>query len=191
MSSPAFAPPNLAHCPLQLDRRPLPSTSRCHRTSRWFAATSRPTTSKALVEEFWSLSNTGSFSSTSHLFSPSAVYVDTLYPSPFKGLPKISKHLVNMESAIPPGLVFVLDDLAPAENSVGARWHVETKSGKQLPLSRGASMYRVEPAGDGLGGMWITEAWDFVETPFKVAGLILPLLRAVGFVLRATRSERK
>lgn len=79
----------------------------------------------------------------------------------------------------------MLDDLAAGDASVGARWHVETKNGKQIPLSRGASMYKVEQAEDELGGMWITEAWDFVETPFKIAGLVLPLLRGAGIVLRS------
>lgn len=96
-----------------------------------------------------------------------------------------------MESAIPPGLVFVLDDLAPAETSVGARWHVETRGGKQLPFSRGASMYKVEMASDERGGVWITEAWDFVETPFKVAGVVLPVLRALSFLLRSSGSGSK
>lgn len=82
---------------------------------------------------------------------------------------------------MPSGIVFVLDDIAPADEKVGARWHAETPNGDILPFSRGASMYTVQD--DGNGGMWITEAWDFVETPFKVAALILPIFRAATAVL--------
>lgn len=149
------------------------------------APQSRPSTAAAVIEKFWELARKGSFSAATNLFSPEAVYYDTLYPSPFEGRDAIAAHLVAMETAMPPpGLVFVLDDLAPATSRVGARWHAETPAGKAVPFTRGASMYSVIAADDDLGGMWITEAWDFPETPLKFAGVILPVLRAASQVLR-------
>lgn len=134
-----------------------------------------------LIRTFWNLASTGQFTSTLYLFSEDAVYYDTLYPNPFQGKEAIAKHLHSMESAIPPGLTFVLDDVAAGSKTVGARWHVEAGGGKQIPFSRGASMYTII---EDAGQLRITEGWDFVETPFKVAGLVLPLLRVAASVLR-------
>lgn len=92
---------------------------------------------------------------------------------------------------MPRALVFVLDDLAPAQSSVGARWHAETPDGRHVPFTRGASMYKVEVADDDLGGVWITEAWDFPETPLKVAGVVLPVLKAASFLLNLVKREEE
>jgi len=138
----------------------------------------------ALVERFWELANDGDFAQTIDLFSEDAEYHDVLYPGPpFSGHDGILKHMKNMEVAIPvKKLRFVLDDIAASTYKVGVRWHVETRSGRLIPLGRGASMYSLKSNSDGQ--LCISEAWDFPETPFKVAPLILPVLRLVSVFLR-------
>lgn len=86
-----------------------------------------------------------------------------------------------MENAIPQSLVFVLDDLAPSGENVGARWHVESEGGKTVPFGRGLSMYNLVRSDDGKSVV-IGEAWDFPEPFFKVAGLFLAILKLVGTV---------
>jgi len=140
-----------------------------------------PSTPKELIERFWALSNDGAFVQTLPLFTEDAVYHDTLYAAPFRGKEAIGRHLQNMEVVMLAGLAFVLDDLAVGEARVGARWHCETASGVHVPFSRGASMYTVV-RGDG-GDVRIAEAWDFVETPFKVAGIVLPVFAVAARLL--------
>lgn len=147
-----------------------------------FFATARPTSAGEVVKKFWDLQRNGKFRDTNYLFAPHAVYHDRLYSSAFEGYEAIDKHLSNMEDVLPASIVFVLDDIAAAKEKVGARWHAETGEGTVILFSRGASMYTVEK--DGEGGMWITEAWDFVETPFKVAGIVLPVFRLASSVLK-------
>lgn len=152
------------------------------------ACAARPhQTAEDLITHFWSISSQGSFSDTLPLFIDSAVYHDTFYPAPFIGRTAIAGHLRTMQSVIPPGLTFVLDDLAPAEYRVGARWHVETRAGRPVPFSRGASMYSlVEEHGE----LRISEVWDFIETPFKAPGLLLPVLSFVAWLLRMVDKGR-
>lgn len=154
-----------------------------------FVASARPTTAGEVVKRFWNLQRDGNFRATNYLFAPHAVYHDTLYNTPFEGYDAVDKHLDTMDDVLPSGILFVLDDIAAAEEKVGARWHAETASGSNVPFSRGASMYTVEK--DGQGGMWITEAWDFVETPFKVAGIVLPVFRFASAALRMFGGKRK
>lgn len=173
--------------------RPPHHALKCARTSAWRrprrARASPPaprmcadaaTEAGELIAGFWAACSGGQFTRVLPLFAEDAVYNDTLYAAPFVGRGAIESHLRDMESAIPPGLVFVLDEMAPSPARVGARWHVETRKGSPVPFSRGASMYSVENVN---GTVLISEAWDFVETPFKVAGLVLPLVRAVSTVL--------
>lgn len=145
-------------------------------------------TAGEVVKKFWDLQRDGNFRATNYLFAPHAVYHDTLYNAPFEGYDAIDKHLSTMDGVLPPGIVFVLDDIAAAEKKVGARWHAETADGSNVPFSRGASMYTLEK--DSEGGMWITEAWDFVETPFKVAGIVLPVFRFASAALRIFGGKR-
>lgn len=140
-----------------------------------------------VVEKFWQICNTNVFTDTLPLFTENAVYHDTLYPTPFVGKSEITKHMENMELVLPKGARYVLDDLAIGEERVGARWHVETSDGFEIPLSRGASMYTVV---NDDGEFKISEAWDFVETPFKVAGIILPVLSVSARILNKLRPKK-
>lgn len=138
------------------------------------------TEARAVVERFWELTNGGDFSKSVDLMSDDAKYYDVLYPGPpFSGTENIMKHMQNMQVAIPiKKLRFVLDDIAAAPDRVGVRWHIETSSGKIIPFGRGASMYSLKSTSDGQ--LRIFEVWDFPETPFKIAPLVLPVLRMVG-----------
>lgn len=143
----------------------------------------QPRTAESVIQDFWRLCAAGEYTKTLPLFSKTAVYYDTLYPNPFVGEEAIAKHLSNMESAIPGGLVSVeLDEIAAGTEKVGARWHLETKDGSPVQFTRGASMYTIIEEDAELR---IAEAWDFVETPFKVAGIILPVLRGAATILKA------
>lgn len=157
------------------------------------AQTTQPTvksedTAEGVIRNFWEIIATGEFTKTARLFTEDAIYNDTLYKEPFKGMSQISTHLKNMESAFPPALVFILDSVAAAESSltVGARWHAETDSGQLVPLTRGASMYTLRKVNrpDGSVELLIEDAWDFPETPLKVAAIVLPVLRFASSVIR-------
>lgn len=143
-------------------------------------------TAEGVVRKFWEITATGKFTQTASLFTEDAIYNDTLYAEPFKGLSEISTHLHNMESAFPPGLVFILDSVAAADRTVGARWHAETDRGQPVPFTRGASMYTLRQVvrHDGSVCLLIEDAWDFPETPFKVAAIVLPVLRFASRVMR-------
>lgn len=138
---------------------------------------------EAAVRALWAAFDSGSFSAAAPLFTPDASYVDTLYRKPFAGRDAITGHLRDMESAFPSGFRFVLDDVAPGGTSVGARWHVETPSGRSLPAGRGASMYTLVREGEG-GDVRFAEAWDFPEPSIKAAGATLLLLRGVSALLK-------
>lgn len=138
--------------------------------------------SREIIELFWKRTNEGRFVSMVDLFTEDAVYYDTLYPSPFKGKAEITRHMRNMEEAMPvKRMNFILDDIAVSVDKVGARWHVESKTGSPIPFSRGASMYSLVRTESGI---LISEAWDFPETPIKAAGVILPLLRFVSGIFK-------
>lgn len=149
------------------------------------ARTDDATQARAVVERFWELTNVGDFTGTLDLFSGDAKYYDVLYPGPpFSGPDQILKHMENMQVALPAKKMrFVLDDIAAAPDRVGARWHVETLSGTLIPFGRGASMYSLKKCTSD-GRLRISEAWDFPETPLKIAPLVLPVLRLVSTFLR-------
>lgn len=132
-----------------------------------------------LLIKFWQLTNEGRFLKASESLTDDAVYNDMLYAESFKGRRNIETLMRKMENYIPVDkLRFVLDDLAPSPNKVGARWHVELKNGKTLPFSRGCSMYTLKRADND--ELEISEVWDFPETPLKAASVVLPLLKAVA-----------
>lgn len=138
-------------------------------------------TAEEVVKTFWDITQEGTFTKALPLFTENAVYYDMLYNKPFIGKKAIEKHLQNMEKSLPKSLAFILDDVAAGSDKVGTRWHVETKNGRKLPFSRGASMYSFVFTDEGKP--LIKEAWDFPETPLKTAGLVLPLLRFASKVL--------
>lgn len=137
----------------------------------------------AAVRALWAAFDSGAFTAAAPLFTPDASYVDTLYGKPFTGRDAITGHFRNMEGAFPSGFRFVLDDVAPGGRSAGARWHVETPSGRALPAGRGASMYTLVREG-GVGEVRFAEAWDFPEPAIKAAGATLLLLRGVSALLK-------
>ncbi|GAB0497720.1 hypothetical protein MMPV_009057 [Pyropia vietnamensis] len=164
----------------------LPSPAGSANTSANVAPDSPPISAaeaEAAVRALWAAFDSGAFSAAAPLFTPDASYVDTLYRKPFAGRDAITGHLRDMESAFPSGFRFVLDDIAPGGSSVGARWHVETPSGRSLPAGRGASMYTLVREGDA-GHVRFAEAWDFPEPSIKAAGATLLLLRGVSALLK-------
>lgn len=143
-----------------------------------------------LLLKFWRLTDEGRFLQLVELFTEDALYYDTLYPGPFTGKKGIEEHMAKMEDAIPADMLrFVLDDIAPSANKVGARWHLETKSGANLPFSRGCSMYTLVRADDGR--LLISEAWDFLETPIKAAGSVFPLLRGLSLLFKTFGNKKE
>lgn len=143
----------------------------------------------AVIEQFWTSTATGRYRDTAGLFAADAVYYDTLYARPFEGIDVITGHLHNMETAIPASIRIVVDAIVADDVTLkaAARWHAETPAGKLIPFSRGASTYSLRKTVDeetGRARMQIEEAWDFPETPLKVAGIVLPVFRAASAVLQ-------
>lgn len=179
----AAAPPGGASPPLS----PVPSPPSGSSTAAAASATDSPPISaaeaEAAVRALWTAFDSGAFSAAAPLFTPDAAYVDTLYRKPFAGRDAITGHLRDMESAFPSGFRFVLDTVVAGGSSAGARWHVETPSGRPLPAGRGASMYTLVREGGG-GDVRFAEAWDFPEPSIKAAGATLLLLRGVSGLLK-------
>ncbi|KAI0563022.1 NTF2-like protein [Gracilaria domingensis] len=137
--------------------------------------------SEQLIRRYWSLAANGKYSTTIACFADDAVYHDGLYPKPFTGRENILAHFTNLEGALPPSLLFALDDVTASAERVAARWHVETTDGTRLPLSRGLSMYNlVEQNGE----LFIAEAWEYGETSLKLPSIVLPLLRFLAWLLQ-------
>lgn len=190
MNSPSFVSPNVL-VPSSFSGTALTTTSprifshsssqRVRFVPKCVENTVRTETAEEVVQKFWDLTNEGSFTKTLPLFAEDAVYYDMLYSKPFKGKKVIEKHLRNMEKALPKSLCFILDDVAAGTDKVGTRWHVETRNGRNLPFSRGASIYSFIFTDEGKP--LIKEAWDFPETPLKTAGLVLPVLRLASKIL--------
>lgn len=177
--------------------------SACHKSSRETKLSKRSTnTAEDVVRVFWDLTKTGSFSETVNLFTEDALYHDMLYVSPFRGRKAILSHLKDMEAILATGVVLVLDDIAAGDRTAAARWHAETPNGGRIPLSQGLSMYTLVPAHSNRNEnnmenekasseLLISEAWDFVETPFKFASVILPILRTASWVLGRFRLRKE
>lgn len=187
-------------------RRMVPrriETSACHESGREMRLSGRSIdTAEDVVRVFWDFTKSGSFSDTVNLFTDDALYHDMLYASPFRGRKAILSHLKDMEAILATGVVLVLDDIVAGELTAAARWHAETPNGGRIPLSQGLSMYTLvhgdtkrsndnTDIGQASSGLLISEAWDFVETPFKVASIILPVLRSASWILSRFRPEKK
>lgn len=89
------------------------------------------------------------------LFTEDCYYEDTVFPRPFSGRQNLKKHLLVCSNAFPPTFQFIVDDIADGGDTVAARWHVEN-DGKQMPFTRGVSIYKTK-------GNLIQEGFDELE----------------------------
>jgi ketosteroid isomerase-like protein len=103
-------------------------------------------------------------------FAEGCVYDDTQYNGAFSGKAALKQHLIRVADALPPTFQFCIDDIADGGSSVGVQWHVEN-DGRQLPFTRGCSMYKADQ--DGL----LVSGFDVPEpAPLKPGSASLLLL---------------
>lgn len=101
------------------------------------------TTPGKVVNSYFQAWNERDMESAVACFAEDCEYDDTQYASAFTGKEALRKHLVRVADALPESFQFVVDELAEGGPEVGVRWHLES-AGKELPFTRGASMYYVE-----------------------------------------------
>lgn len=129
----------------------------------------------AVVKKYFELWNERRMSEAVELFSPDCVYEDTLYPGAFEGRDNLRKHLFKVADALPDSFAFVVDVISDGgDGNVGVQWHVESE-GKQLPFTRGSSMYKV----DARSGQ-ITYGFDVPEPTVKSGSFSLAILTVAG-----------
>lgn len=139
---------------------------------------------KQTIELYFSHWNKRDMDSAADLFDVDCEYEDTLYPGTFRGQNAIKSHLLNVAVSLPESFSFVIDDIAEdtQNGKVGVQWHVESDS-KQLPFTRGSSMYTISKSGKILKGFDVPE--PFAKT--GSAGLAL-LKLAKGFISEPIRA---
>eukprot|EP00931_Biecheleriopsis_adriatica_P057811 TRINITY_DN34318_c0_g1_i2.p1 TRINITY_DN34318_c0_g1~~TRINITY_DN34318_c0_g1_i2.p1 ORF type:complete len:429 (-),score=89.26 TRINITY_DN34318_c0_g1_i2:39-1325(-) len=104
-------------------------------------------------------------------FDEDCSYEDTQYAGAFNGKEALEAHLYKVADALPPTFRFCIDEVADGGDVVGVQWHVEN-DGKELPFTRGCSMYRANPATGKL-----TSGFDVPEpAPLKPGSASLSVL---------------
>ncbi len=134
----------------------------------------RGVTQVRLYFDYW---NKRQMEAACDLFTEDCSYEDTLYAGAFVGKDALRKHLLRVANALPDSFSFVLDDVSDGGDSIGVRWHVESE-GKQLPFTRGTSIYKVDPASGK-----INYGFDVPEPTVKSGGFSLAILSLVGRLL--------
>ena len=133
-------------------RRPSLSLGTTTATSAAAAATTTTTTTTEgdgpaarAVRTYFDAWNRRDMAAACAMFSEDCEYEDTQYSGSFVGRAALEKHLFKVADALPDTFQFCLDDIADGGNIAGVQWHVEN-DGKELPFTRGCSMYRADPA---------------------------------------------
>jgi ketosteroid isomerase-like protein len=135
-------------------------------------ASSKALSPKQTIELYFDRWNKRDMDSAADLFDADCVYEDTLYPGTFRGREAIKSHLLNVAASLPGSFSFVIDDIAEdiLNGKVGVQWHVESEN-KQLPFTRGSSMYTISKNGKILKG------FDVPEPVAKTGSASLALLK--------------
>lgn len=94
-----------------------------------------------VIEEFWSIQDSGAYTKLGPLFSEDALFVDPLYGE-FRGREAISKFMVKMEDVMGGRNIYFKVNEIQGENSVAwARW---TMYLDDQPSRSGVGIYKVE-----------------------------------------------
>jgi ketosteroid isomerase-like protein len=134
---------------------------------------SKVTASEVLVK-FYDAYNNGDLEQLEKVLAEDVSYHDmAVFDEPFKGRPKAMAFFKECLSTFPPGVKFVVDDVAGDERACGSIWHLE-KDGVEFPFSRGCSFHTVNDKGQ------ILTARDLVESPLKPNNLFA--LKILNFV---------
>lgn len=128
--------------------------------------------------KFW---NQRRMSEAVDLFTEDCSYEDTLYPGAFRGKEALKAHLFRVADALPDSFAFVLDEVSDGDDVVGVQWHVESE-GKQLPFTRGSSIYKL----DRVSGK-LCSGFDVPEPTVKSGSASLAVLSLIGRLLDEPR----
>ncbi len=98
-------------------------------------------TAQTVIEEFWSIQDSGAYTKLGSLFSEDALFVDPLYGE-FRGREAISKFMGKMEEVMGDRNIYFKVNEIQGENSVAwARW---TMYLDDQPSRSGVGIYKVE-----------------------------------------------
>lgn len=136
----------------------------------------KPASKKAdAVKNYFNFWNAREMDKAIAQFDENCTYEDTVYPGVFEGKAALQNHLYNVAEALPDSFQFVLDSISedPQSGNVGVKWRVQSE-GKDLPFTRGCSMYVVNNKG------LIQSGFDVVEPAIKSGSVSLAILQTAS-----------
>lgn len=140
-----------------------------------YALNVRSSKGSLIVSKYFNYWNERDMQRAVDCFDESCEYEDTLYPTPFNGKSQLKAHLFNVAASLPKSFQFKIDDVSddPSNGKVGIRWHVES-NGRELPFTRGCSIYTVNNKG------LISKGFDVPEPTLKTGSISLFILQVAS-----------
>ncbi|CAK9180763.1 unnamed protein product [Ilex paraguariensis] len=109
-------------------------------------------------------------------------FEDLSFPCPFQGKKEVLHFFEQLITCMGQNIQFNLGCVCERdEHAAAVNWHLEWKK-KQVPFTRGCSIFELSKEGDGL---LIKKAQVVIESPFKLGVLALNLLKIVTSVFDA------
>ncbi|CAA2970429.1 Hypothetical predicted protein [Olea europaea subsp. europaea] len=135
-----------------------------------------------IIMEFYSAINGKNLKQLDKLIANDCFFEDYSFPTPFKGKKEALHFLDQLIACMGQNMKFNVEHIWQGdESTAGANWHLDWNK-ITVPFTRGCSYYKLASDGDRIV---IKEARVLTESPIKLGGLALSLLKMVTFLFDA------
>ncbi|KAK1436261.1 hypothetical protein QVD17_02040 [Tagetes erecta] len=131
------------------------------------------------VKQFYKCLNEKNVKQIENYLSDDCLFEDYSFPTPFTGKKEVIRFLKQLTAGMGENVEFQVSHIYESGDDLvaGVNWHLEWKN-KQVPFTRGCSLYRLTREGERLTIRY-RNAQVFVESPIKPGDLFLVLLKIV------------